>query len=433
MKKAIDAADFLESRAGRDSEFRARLLASPKDAIEQEFGVRLPADHEIHVHEESYSTTHLVLPPPSKLSREEREAARTGAASLEFLKKTMYDPAPPIRPHCPKPEAAGVGSLAPESLARAGRESIRRGLAFLESTIDDNGAWHCIRYNVANPEVPRHFERPPFVSALCVLALESCAEARAKAMCTATRAYLAKTIEYPGFWRYYRHLPQDLDSTTLCSLVIGAHPWILLGRNVPGILANRDKEGRFKTWLLSRDEPNVVATFRFEADPVVNANVIAYLGDHPETRRAQRWLEALITEGDLEGSSKWYPDTVAIYYAITRAMVRVRPALDRLRPIVADRILGLRARQGEFGNILQTAQAVSALHNVGSLESIDAKRTAARLMDSQRDDGSWPELLAFGDQTLKWGAVGQIGHGSESVTSAFCVEALERLVEVLGA
>ena len=40
---------------------------------------------------------------------------------------------------------------------------------------------------------------------------------------------------------------------------------------------------------------------------------------------------------------------------------------------------------------------------------------------------------AFGDQLLKWGAVGQIGHGSESVTSAFCVEALERLVEILRA
>ena len=433
MKKAIDAARSLESRAGRDSEFRARLLASPKDAIEQEFGVRLPADHEIHVHEETCSRTHLVLPPRSKLSREEREEARTGAASLEFLKKTMYDPAPPIRSHDSKPAAAGVRSLAPEALAKAGRESIRRGLAFLESTIDDNGAWHCIRFNLANPDVPRHFERPPFVSALCVLALESCDEARAKAMCTATRAYLAKTIEYPGFWRYYRHLPQDLDSTTLCSLVIGTHPWILLGRNVPGILANRDKEGRFRTWMLAKDEPNVVATFRFEADPVVNANVIAYLGDHAETRGAQRWLEDLITEDGLEGSSKWYPDTVAIYYAITRAMIRARPALDRLRPVIADRILGLQDKQGEFGNILQTAQAVSALYNIGRVESIVAKRQVERLMDSQRDDGSWPELLAFGDQSLKWGAVGQIGHGSESVTSAFCVEALGRLVEILRA
>ena len=54
-------------------------------------------------------------------------------------------------------------------------------------------------------------------------------------------------------------------------------------------------------------------------------------------------------------------------------------------------------------------------------------------MDAQREDGSWPELLAFGDQSLKWGAIGQIGHGSESVTSAFCIEALECLVRSLSA
>ena len=153
----------------------------------------------------------------------------------------------------------------------------------------------------------------------------------------------------------------------------------------------------------------------------------------PETRDAQRWLESLIAEGNPEGSSKWYPDTVAIHYATARAMVRARPALARLRPILAERILELRDENGDFGNVLQTAQAISALYNAEGLGSIDAKRAAEGLMSMQREDGSWPELLAFGDQDLKWGAVGQIGHGSEAVTTAFCVEALERLVEVLQA
>ena len=433
MKKATEAADSLLSRAAEDTDFRERLLANPMETIEREFGVALSAGHEIHVHEESYNATHLVLPPRSKLSREEREAARTGAASLEYLRKTMYDPAPPVRSPALQPAASGVRTLAPGEVAKAGRESIRRGLDFLASTIDENGAWHCIRFNTANPDIPRHFERPPFVSALCVLALESSDEARARDLRTRTKDYLVDTMEFPGLWRYYGHLPQDLDSSTLCSLVIGTHPWILLGRNVPPILANRDDKGRFMTWVLAKDEPTVVSPFRIEADPVVNANVIAYLGDHPETRRAQRWLEALIAEDGLEGSSKWYPDRVTIYYATTRAMIRARPALHRLRPIMADRILGLRNPQGDFGNILQTAQAVAALHNVGSLERIDAKREIERFIGSQREDGSWPELLAFGDQSLKWGAVGQIGHGSEAVTSAFCIEALEHLVETLTA
>lgn len=185
------------------------------------------------------------------------------------------------------------------------------------------------------------------------------------------------------------------------------------------------------TWVLTEDEPSVVSTFRIEADPVVNANVIAYLGDHPETRRAQRWLEDLIAEGNVEESSKWYPDTSAIYYAISRTMSRAQPALHRLRPVLADHILDLYDERGEFGNILQTAQAVSALYNVGGLERIDAKHQIEEFINSQHEDGSWPELLAFGDQSLKWGTVGQIGHGSEAVTSAFCIEALEHLVEFL--
>ena len=431
MKKPIDAFDFLASKADEDPDFRERLLANPRETIEQEFGITLDEDHEIHVHEETSTATHLVLPPRSTLSKAEREAARIGAASLAFLRETLYDPAPPLRPPATERTGARKTKTTAAALARAGRECIRRALVFLDSTIDENGAWHCIRFNIADPDIPRHFERPPFVSALCALALESSDEARAKAMCAATRRYLVKTIEYPGLWRYYRHLPQDLDSTTLCSLAIGTHPLIMLGRNVPRILANRDEQGRFLTWALAADEPDVVSPFRIEADPVVNANVIAYLGDHPETRAAQRWLENLVSQGTLEGSSKWYPATVTIYYAITRAMSRARPALARLRPMLAERILELRDANGEFGNVLQTAQAISALYNIESLKSIDAERSVEGLMSTQREDGSWLEILAFGDQELKWGAVGQIGHGSEAVTTAFCIEALERLVDDL--
>ena len=431
MKEPTTVTERLLLRAAEDASFRARLLDNPKKAIERELGVTMAEGHRIHVHEESDTETHLVLTPRSRYSAQEREAARSGATSLKFLKRTMYDPAPAARPPVPRRKVAQARAVTPETLASAGRESIRRGLDFLESTVDRNGAWHCIRFNLSDPKIPRHFERPPFISALCVLALQSCDEAQARAMCARTRAYLAGTAEHPGFWRYYRHLPQDLDSTTLCSLALGTHPWILLGRNVPRILANQDRKGRFMTWVLEDDEPDVVASFRIEADPVVNANVIAYLGDHPETRRAQGWLVSRISENGLAGSSKWYPDTVTVYYAVTRAMTRAQTALDRLRPTLADRILGVHEDNEEFGNVLQSAQAVSALYNIGRLDSVDTRSLVEMFMSVQREDGSWPELLAFGDQSLRWGVMGQIGHGSESVTSAFCIEALERLVEVL--
>ena len=431
MKHPIHTINQLISRTAEDDDLRKRLLAEPGETVEKELGVTLDEGQEIHVHEDTGSVTHVALPPRSKFSAAERQEAKTGSQSLEFLRRTLHDPAPPARPPAPGGAGALISGASPGALADACRGSIRRGLDFLESGIDENGAWHCIRFNTGDPDIPRHFERPPFISAFCVLALESCDEPKAGAICAATRAYLVDTMEYPGLWRYYRHLPQDLDSSALCSLVIGNHPWILLERNVPEILANRDEKGLFQTWILADDEPDVVSTFRIEADPVVNANVIACLGERPETREALQWLERLIIEDSLDGTSKWYPDTASIYYAITRALLRVPSALDGLRTILADRILGLRDGKGDFGNILQTAQAVSALHNIGSLQSIDAQQQAERFLNSQREDGSWPELLAFGDQELKWGLVGQIGHGSESVTSVFCIEALERLVEIL--
>ena len=425
MNKPIDCTASLLKKAGEDPAFRKRLLENPRQALEEEYGVSLPEEHAVYVHEETSTDTHLVLPPRDRYSPAEREEARTGATSLAFLRKTMHDPAPPRR----LPAPSRTNAVSGEDLVSVGRESIRRSLAFLQSTIDESGAWHCIRFNVADPDIPRHFERPPFISALCVLALENCKDARA--LCDATRAYLAQTMEYPGLWRYYRHLPLDLDSTALCSLIIDTHPWIVLRRNVAQILANRDANGRFLTWVLGDDEPDVVKKFRIEADPVVNANVIAYLGDCPQTRDAQHWLETLVREDRLKDSSKWYPDTVTIYYAITRAMLLARPALESLRPVLADRILGLRDAQGEFGNLIQSAQAVTALADLDSLERIDVKRLAQWFINCQHEDGSWPELLAFGDQSLRFGTVGQIGHGAEAVTSVFCIEALGHLLDAL--
>lgn len=420
------------NKASVDNNFRARLLVNAKAAIDEEFGLRFAEDQEIVVHEETDTTTHLVLPPKDKLSVAERSEAKTGAASLDFLQKTMYDPAPPKRSETRHKGRVRANADDAKSLANTGRKSIIRCLQFLQSMVDENGAWHCIRFNVRDPDIPRHFERPPFISAFCVLALQRSKEPVAQALCAQTKKYLVDTMEHPGFWRYYRHLPQDLDSSSLCSMVIDTHPWIGLGRNVPRIFTNRDSDGRFLTWVLSEDEPSVVTPFRIEADPVVNANILAYVGDVPTTKQTQQWLVELVEKGiSLEGSSKWYPDPASIYYAIARATVSLQLGSDKFPSMLAERILSLRDKAGEFNNVLQAAQAVVALHNIRQLDCLNVQQQIAYFIDSQQEDGSWPELLAFGDQSLRWGVVGQIGHGSESVTSVFCVEALECLLEVL--
>lgn len=422
----------LIDKAHQDLEFRDSLLQSPKATIEREFNVELPTNHEVVIHEETYDVTHVVLPPRDKYSEAEREEAKKGAGSLEFLRKTLHDPAPPAR-SVESPESEIQRRVNTQhSRTAVCRDSINKGLVYLNTTIEPNGAWHCIRFNVAKPEVPRHHERPPFISAFCALALACSNEQLAQSICSRTKHYIAETIEYPGLWRYYRHLPNDLDSTSLCSLALDSHPWILLRRNLPTLLRNRNDNGLFLTWIHAEDEPAVVSPFKIEADPVVNANLIAYVGDCPETTEAQAWLERSILDGTAIGVSKWYPDPITVFYAISRAMVYVPGIFQQLRSVMTERILDLRDQSGRFANVLQCAQAVSALYNIESLKEIDVGPLLDTLIGTQRDDGSWPEVLAFGDQSLNWGTFGHIGHGSEAVTGAFCIEALERLVEHLG-
>jgi len=54
--------DRLVKRALADPEFRARLVASPREAVAEELGVELPAELEVVVVEESVDRIAVVLP-----------------------------------------------------------------------------------------------------------------------------------------------------------------------------------------------------------------------------------------------------------------------------------------------------------------------------------------------------------------------------------
>ena len=52
----------LVRRAWEDEQFAELLRTNPRVAIAEEIGIELPANMEIHVHEESANTLHLVVP-----------------------------------------------------------------------------------------------------------------------------------------------------------------------------------------------------------------------------------------------------------------------------------------------------------------------------------------------------------------------------------
>lgn len=309
--------------------------------------------------------------------------------------------------------------LMPEDLREATVAATVQGLEFLKRTVEADGAWPSRMYENWELTGSGSVEFPPFVGGLGMLALEGCVHPAAEELRARTHAFLHARMEYPGVWRYWPHLVPDLDSTTICSLVAMPHLWLLLGRNVEAIVSCRDGEGRFLTWM-SHDGPDATPNL---VDSVVNANVIAYLGDRVETRSAQRWLEALVEEERVTDVLRpSYPSVMDLYVALARASCLAPPVFAGLRPTLASRILACQDAGGGFGDILRTAQAVTALDGLGEGGREAVMRPALEhLLATQRPDGGWPECFAWR------GIPGtSLGFGSEALTTACCLEAMGR-------
>ncbi len=77
MQTAVEIETTLKAKADEDEVFRTQLLEDPRNAIKAVTGLTVPEDFSIHVHEESATDFHLVLPPAGgRLSDQEiREAS----------------------------------------------------------------------------------------------------------------------------------------------------------------------------------------------------------------------------------------------------------------------------------------------------------------------------------------------------------------------
>ena len=66
------------SKASTDSDFRSLLLSNPARAARECLGVNVPADIQLHVHEDTESERHIVLPSTSLMSEKELEEISAG-------------------------------------------------------------------------------------------------------------------------------------------------------------------------------------------------------------------------------------------------------------------------------------------------------------------------------------------------------------------
>ncbi|MCY4219724.1 MAG: hypothetical protein OXE56_10730 [Gammaproteobacteria bacterium] len=301
------------------------------------------------------------------------------------------------------------------ALKHARRKAIKR----LQYLVRPDGAWPSICID-SSGQTSQEF--PPFTAAQGSLALMSLKLPDAIELRTRTQQYIQQICEYPGLWRYWQKLPPDLDDTSVCSIVSRTHPWIILGLNIQRILGQRDEHGLFRTWMVTSPD------FKVEwntLDPVVNANVVAYLGDHKWTQPAQRWIEQLIIDEREADALVFYRQPMDLYLALARAIWLVPPAFCLLETILVERIFSLLKIELASGHAMRVAQGIVALDLLGeTFESSFRNRIVVQLLESQSPQGGWAGLDIWTRSPESPGSF-----QSEALATALCADAIERLIQ----
>ncbi len=253
-------------------------------------------------------------------------------------------------------------------------------------------------------------------------------------------------------WRYScspnpDYLPPDVDDTACISFLLRLHG-VSFPDNTGVILGNRDSRGLFYTWILPRltwtthmsywrvalrqllKLRQLYWFFRVtecrpdDIDLVVNANVLHYLGERPETRPIIRSLIRAIEEQAEETCDKYYASRFTFYYFLSRNYAAGIRAFEQVGDTIIERIKSYAHPDGTIGNhILHTALAACALmdwqgwkdHSTVLDDAIQA------ILRARRSDGGWqkfPFYYSGPSQKLAW--------GSDEITTGFCLEALSR-------
>ena len=280
----------------------------------------------------------------------------------------------------------------------------------------------------------------------------------AQAMVSRTLAYLLAEMTGHGLWHYwnkganwggldlYKVIPADLDDMAGASYLLERHG-IPFPDNRPLMLLNRDRKGLFYSWLMLRPRFNLnglywrqmlaeITFLRFtyfflrtpasyeDVDGVVNANVLLYLGDRPETRPVVEWLIRIVEEGREADCDKWYRHPMTFFYALSRNVYNGSQAFDRVKDAIIHRIELARDESGGIGDDpLHTALAVNTVLNFGERPKFLAS-AIDYLLGSRRDTRSWASSPYY----YGGNKVDPIEHnwGSEDLTTALCLEALYR-------
>jgi len=339
------------------------------------------------------------------------------------------------------------------------QEAVSRGVSFLASGQLPSGQFGSkIRMRrVVDPATgePLVQDDPsPFTTAHITYSLEFVPLIATRSMTARALDFFRREQTRCGLWRYAnresplrRRTPPDVDDTACVSELLerigGVAP---ANKNL--LLLNRAPSGLFYTWMIPRAqatldmaywwtmlrEQNYERTILFwrgsgaakdDVQPVVNANVLLYLGECRETLPVVDYLVKVSREGR-EHEDKSYKDANAFYHAVSRCHYRGIGGLAGLRDPMMTRFADAAHSDGRIGQSeLQTALALCSLLNFDERAQQLTDGAIDYLVRAQSQDGGWAYVpFCFDgreDPVFEW--------GSRELTTGFCVEALARVVQ----
>jgi hypothetical protein len=327
------------------------------------------------------------------------------------------------------------------------RQAAARAIAFLREEQRPSGEFPSVAAPLGEPDPAWEEDTLTFITALVVLAMARQPQHPATDVIIGSAvSFLDREREPGGQWRYWaraheRHhfTPPDADDTACVSMALNGQ-----GRSTDEnrrlLLANRDDEGRFYTWLvLHRPWPrNPVVWWRLrrelgaqrarqelwestEAEPgdvdgVVNANVIRYLGADAPTA-AVEYVARLIEQDRETGCDSWHHSPYALYASVADGYRRGVRRFGDLAEAVEQKIAARLQPDGTVGAPLDTALALAAL--VAFERQGPALELVRGLVETQRADGSWARSVCYygGPQEV-------FGWASDALTAATAAAAL---------
>lgn len=323
-------------------------------------------------------------------------------------------------------------------------DSISKAIDFLYHSQLDYGESRTYAWSDDNHRENCLLDSSPFVTSLVLHSIGFWQDNRVKAITAKALDFLCAEMEGTGLWRFWssrnklhEFLPPDLDDTCCISYILNRY-----GRLVPAnrdlILANRNSEGIFYTWMAIRanSPPELVGEIQRlinagvtlvlsftgaldNIDCAVNANVLLYLGEIAQTKQAVDFLIRVVLKEQEAACSRYYLQRLSFYYMLSRAFANGASSLAETSNPVIQRIISTQAGDGSWGDELLTALAACTLLNFGN-RGPGVARAIDYLLQVQREDGAWRRIPMFLGPAPYY--------GSEDLTTALCVELLARYV-----